>query len=879
MAPSTPNPEQARLDENAKKPVPLVKWGPYLSERQWGTVREDYSANGDAWNFVTHDHSRSKAYRWGEDGIGGISDTNQNLCFSLALWNGKDPILKERFFGLTNSEGNHGEDCKELYYFLDNTPTHYYMKMLYKYPQQAYPYEALININRGRGKLEPEFELLDTGIFNDNQYFDVFITYAKSSDEDILIEIEVINRGKKAADITVLPTLWFTNRWASSDVEKKPSITLKNDKKGFGTVVTEHEKLGRYYLYFETPDRTLFTENETNQERLYGVPDNTSYVKDAFHKVIVNGQTNILDGKDDGTKFSPVYQASIKGKGSKKILLRLSKEENKNPFTDVEKVFAQRLKEADEFFEKFAPLNSTADVKTIQRQTFASLLWSKQYFHYDVERWLNGDPGQPPPPESRKQGRNSQWKYLKNEDIISMPDTWEYPWYAAWDLAFHCIPMSLIDPVFAKNQLLLVMREWYMNPAGQIPAYEWNFSDVNPPVHAWSALCVYRIEKTIKGTGDIEFLKRVFQKLLINFTWWVNRKDENDNNIFEGGFLGLDNIGVFNRNEIPKGALLEQVDGTSWMAMYALNMMDIALEIAVVDSSFEDVATKFYEHYVLIAESINEAKLWDEDEGFFYDLLTMPNGEGIPLKVHSTVGLSVLFAVSIIDFKKIAKLKDFQKRIEYFKNYRLKTGKYLPNEQVKEGENILISLVKKEKLVRILQKLLDENEFLAPGGIRAVSKFHEAHPYFINVAGGTYSIGYDPGESISGMFGGNSNWRGPIWMPTNYLLIKALKKYYQYYGESLKLEYPTGSDNWLNLERISDALAKRVVTIFEKDDNDKRPVHKDHAEFYSRPENKDLLLFYEYFHGDTGRGVGATHQTGWTAVVAELINDDAWEWE
>ena len=873
------NPEQSRLDENARKEVPLVKWGPYLSERQWGTVREDYSANGDAWNYITHDHSRSRAYRWGEDGIAGISDTNQNLCFALALWNGRDPILKERLFGLTNSEGNHGEDCKELYYFLDNTPTHSYMKMLYKYPQQTYPYEALIHVNASRGKLDPEYEILDTGIFNDNQYFDVFITYAKNTDEDILIEIEIINRGKEAAEITVLPTLWFANKWVCGDVATKPSIKLRKAKNDYGSVITEHEKLGTYYFYYQTPDKTLFTENESNNERLFGVPDSTAYLKDAFHKVIVDGQTDILAGNETGTKFAPVYQLMIKGRKSEKILVRISKQEHKNPFVNVESIFAARLQEADEFFEKFVPRDASDDLKTIQRQTFASLLWSKQYFHYDVERWLNGDPGLPPPPESRKLGRNNNWKYLKNEDIISMPDTWEYPWYAAWDLAFHCIPMSLIDPVFAKNQLLLVMREWYMNPAGQIPAYEWNFSDVNPPVHAWSALCVYRIEKTIKGKGDIDFLKRVFQKLLINFTWWVNRKDENDNNIFEGGFLGLDNIGVFNRNEIPKGALLEQVDGTSWMAMYALNMMDIALEIAVVDISFEDVATKFYEHYVLIAESINEAKLWDEEEGFFFDLLTMPNGDAIPLKVHSTVGLSVLLAVSIIDFKKIEKLKDFKKRIEYFKNYRIKTGKYLPNEQIKEGENILISLVKKEKLVRILQKLLNEDEFLSLGGIRAVSKFHEAYPYHIHVAGGTYSICYDPGESTSGMFGGNSNWRGPIWLPTNYLLIKALKKYHQYYGETLKLEYPTGSGNLLNLERISDALAKRVVSIFEKDVANNRPVHLGHAEFYSRPENKDLVLFYEYFHGDSGRGVGASHQTGWTAVVAELINDDAWEWE
>jgi hypothetical protein len=873
------NPEQVRLNENAKNPVPLVKWGPYLSERQWGTVREDYSDNGDAWNYLTHDHARSRAYRWGEDGIAGISDTNQNLCFAIALWNGKDPILKERLFGLTNSEGNHGEDCKELYYYLDNTPTHYYMRMLYKYPHGAYPYEELIRVNASRGKQEPEYELLDTGLFDENEYFDVFITYAKKNDEDIVIEIEIANRGKDLATVHLLPTLWFRNKWASGDVAIKPSIKLQKPTKEWGSVVAQHEKLGTYHFYFQTPDQTLFTENETNKVRLFGAFDDTSYVKDAFHTVIVGGVSDLLEGNEEGTKFAPVYQLAIKGKKSQKVLLRLSREAHKKPFENVDAVFKERLKEADEFFHNFAPKDATEDIKTIQRQVFASLLWSKQYFHYDVERWLNGDPGLPPPPESRRYGRNKDWKYLKNEDIISMPDTWEYPWYAAWDLAFHCIPMAIIDPEFAKNQLLLVMREWYMNPAGQIPAYEWNFSDVNPPVHAWSALCVYRIERTIRGKTDVEFLKRVFQKLLINFTWWVNRKDENDNNIFEGGFLGLDNIGVFNRNEIPKGALLEQVDGTSWMAMYALNMMDIALEIAVIDPSFEDVATKFYEHYVLIAESINEAKLWDEDEGFFYDLLTMPSGETIPLKVHSTVGLSVLFAVSIIDFKKIEKLKDFKKRIEYFKNYRLKTGKYLPNEQVKEGENILISLVKKEKLVRILQKLLDESEFLAPGGIRAVSKFHEKNPYHVHVDGGTYSIGYDPGESTSGMFGGNSNWRGPIWLPTNYLLIKSLKKYHQYYGESLKLEYPTHSGNFINLERISDKLAKRCVTMFEKIDGTNRPVHRGHEEFYRRPENKDLILFYEYFHGDTGRGVGASHQTGWTAVVAELINDDAWEWE
>jgi hypothetical protein len=584
MAKTIPSSEQSRLDENLQKPVPLEKWGPYLSERQWGTVREDYSENGDAWNYISHDLSRSRAYRWGEDGIGGISDNNQNLCFALALWNGNDPILKERFFGLTNSEGNHGEDCKELYYYLDNTPTHSYMKMLYKYPQAAYPYEELIRVNASRGKLDPEYELLDTGIFKNNQYFDVYLTYAKNDHEDILIEIEIVNRGTKAASITVIPTLWFANKWICGDVDTKPSIKMSAKGDGWASVVSQHEKLGDYFLYYEDADKTLFTENETNRERLFGIGDNTSYNKDAFHKVIAEGQSEILNSKEDGTKFAPVYQFSIKGRQREKILLRLTKQETANPFADADSIFQQRLKEADEFFDKFAPKDASPDLKNIQRQAFAGLLWSKQYFHYDVERWLSGDAGLPPPPESRKKGRNSTWKYLKNEDIISMPDTWEYPWYAAWDLGFHCVPMSIVDPVFAKAQLILVMREWYMNADGQIPAYEWNFSDVNPPVHAWSALCVYRIEKTIKGTGDIVFLKRIFQKLLINFTWWVNRKDENDNNIFEGGFLGLDNIGVFNRNEIPKGALLEQVDGTSWMAMYALNMMDIALEIAVVDS-------------------------------------------------------------------------------------------------------------------------------------------------------------------------------------------------------------------------------------------------------------------------------------------------------
>ena len=881
MSPKKITAEQIRLDENAQKAVPIELWGPYLSERQWGTVREDYSANGDAWNHITHDHSRSKAYRWGEDGIAGISDVGQNLCFALALWNGKDPILKERIFGLNNSEGNHGEDAKELYYYLDNTPTHSYMKFLYKYPQKEFPYSDLLNTNRGRGKLDPEYELIDSGAFDDNKYFDVFVEYAKSEPEDIFIRIEIVNRGENEAEITLLPTLWFHNKWQSGDSKQKPLIKLHENAQSGQVVSASDELLGNYYFYFPKSDDTLFTENETNIHKLYGVANYAPHVKDAFHDVIISGDNELLKDKTEGTKFAPVYKYTIPGGKSQVTNLRLRKDEiHTNPFENIDKVFVDRKKEAEEFFENFYPKDSTEDLKNIQRQAFASLLWSKQYYHYDVEKWLNGDPGLPAPPITRKFGRNINWKFLKNADIISMPDTWEYPWYAAWDLAFHCIPMAMIDPVFAKNQLIVITREWYMNPAGQLPAYEWNFSDVNPPVHAWAALCVYRIERKAKGEGDLVFLKRIFQKLLINFTWWVNRKDENGNNIFEGGFLGLDNIAVLDRsNALPQHSRLEQVDGTSWMAMYALNMMDIALEIAVFDKSFEDMATKFYEHFVLIAEALNEATLWDEKDSFFYDVLYMSDGSSIPLKVHSTVGLSVLLAVSIIDLKKLGTLNDFTKRVNWFNSYRIKTGKYLPNEQIKGEEDFLISLVNKEKLIKILQVLLNEDEFLSPGGIRAVSKYHKKHPYNINVAGVNYSIEYDPGESTSGMFGGNSNWRGPVWFPTNYLLVKALKRYHQFYGDTLKLEFPTGSGVMMDLNQISNELAKRLVSIFTKNENGDRPVHSDAKEFYSRSENRDLLLFYEYFHGDTSRGVGASHQTGWTAVVAELINDDEWEWD
>jgi hypothetical protein len=871
--------EQKRLDENEKRSTPLELWGPYLSERQWGTVREDYSANGDAWNYLSHDQSRSKAYRWGEDGIAGISDYNQYLCFALALWNHKDPILKERMFGLTNSEGNHGEDCKELYYFLENTPTHSYMRMLYKYPQAAFPYEELIKTNKQRGKLDSEFELLDTGIFEHNKYFDVYTEYAKTNSTDITVRIMVINRGTDTAELTVMPTLWFRNDWSFDPDAIKPIMQLSKNE--FGQFISaNHPHLDNYYLYFNQAGDILFTENETNQEKLYGVPNPHPYVKDAFYEVIVNGKTDLLEGKTNGTKAAIIYRLKFNGLEKKEIYLRLSHTPIlEAPLKDPEKIFEQRLQEGNDFGKCIVPINADPDLAIIMRQATAGLLWSKQFYYYEIEEWLRGDKATPPPPPERFFGRNNDWRSLINRDIILMPDTWEYPWYAAWDLAFHCIPMAFIDPSFAKHQMILLLREWYMNPMGQLPAYEWNFSDVNPPVHAWASLNIYRIEKTLHGRADVDFLKRVFQKLLINFTWWVNRKDKEGNNIFEGGFLGLDNIGVINRNEIPDGYTLEQVDGTSWMAMYALNMLDIALEIAKTDRTFEDVATKFYEHFVLISASMNEAHLWHQEDDFFYDVLINSTGKFFPIKVRSVVGLSVLFGVSVISGETMSLLKDFERRTKWFKDYRKKKDQYLPNEERKEDNALLLSLINRNKLEKLLRSMLDENEFLAPGGIRSLSKYHEEHPRHYSYAGINYDIAYDPAESTTNMFGGNSNWRGPVWLPINYLLIKALKKYHQFYGDEFKMEYPTGSGNLLNLREISHELAKRVISIFRKDENGNRPVHNDHAEFYSRPENKDLILFYEYFHGDSSRGVGATHQTGWTALVAELINDDAWEWE
>lgn len=866
------NEEVKRLQQNAKKPVPLEKWGPYLSNRQWGTVREDYSVNGDAWKYFPHDHARSRVYRWGEDGLGGISDVNQQLCFALALWNGKDPILKERLFGLSNQEGNHGEDVKELYYYLDNLPTHYYMKYLYKYPQAAYPYDDLVKVNAERGKEDPEYEILDSGVFNEDRYFDVFIEYAKESSTDIFIKIQIINRGPEKAPVTVLPTLWFSNSWQYYGTEYKPSATLLFDE----CIKASHFNLGDYYLYFQPTKDVLFTENETNFERLFNKPNTSQYLKDAFHDAIIHGTDfQKLKDKKEGTKCSPVYYFEIEPKEAKTIYLRLTDKESDHFFPhNPDDIFVKRKNEADIFYETIHPSSCTDDQKNIQRQAFAGLLWNKQYYHYDVERWLNSSDGITPVSEKRKSGRNHSWKYLKNQDILSMPDNWEYPWYAAWDMAFHCISMAVIDPVFAKNQLTLLMREWYMSPQGQLPAYEWDFSDVNPPVHAFAALQVYKTEEKLYGKKDLIFLKSIFQKLIINFTWWINRKDANGNSIFEGGFLGLDNIGLFNRDmHFSDNTILEQTDGTSWMGMYALDMMNIALEIAMNDISFEPTATKFYEHFVIIAEALNELGLWDEKDKFFYDILSVNKSESFPLRVRSLVGLSPIFAVTVIQKEVFDQLPDFSKRMKWFQNYRKRMNLYLPLEESENLKCNLFSLVDKERLKYLLEKLLDESEFLSEGGIRALSKFYQNNPYSLEFAGTQYSIEYDPGDSTSGMFGGNSNWRGPVWMPVNYLFINAFKTFGYFYEDSLKVECPVRSGNYLSLTEVSKEITSRLLHIFEKNEKNERLCNGKYNWFYSKQENKDLVLFNEYFHGDTLRGLGASHQTGWTALIANLIMD------
>ena len=871
--------EELRLKEHYEGHKHWLHWGPYLSERQWGTVREDYSADGSAWDYFPHDHARSRVYRWGEDGIAGISDKEQNICFSIALWNGKDAILKERMFGLTGTEGNHGEDVKELYYYLDNTPSHAYMKHLYKYPQAAYPYGDLLNTNKNRSKDEPEYELLDTGVFDNDKYFDVVTEYAKESERKLCIRITVHNRANATSRITLLPTLWCRNLWDFGLMETSPVIRPVKQDAQFGAVKLDHAQAGNYFLYFDKPARLLFTENETNKQHVFGVPNAHPYVKDLFHTAVINNDFTLTDARQEGSKFSPMYELDVPANGSVTVCLKLCNEDTVSatgPFgKPFDELFDLRKSEADAFYKKISETED-ADLNNIQRQGFAGMLWSKQYYNIDVLRWLQGDPGQPTPPDERWRGRNHQWLTLRNSDIISMPDKWEYPWYAAWDLGFHCVSLSMVDPAFAKHQLILFLREWYMHPNGQLPAYEWSFDDVNPPVHAWAALMVYNNEKRSTGVGDTHFLKRIFQKLLLNFTWWVNRKDSTGKNIFEGGFLGLDNIGVFDRSyHVPEGGHLEQADATSWMGMYCLNMLEIALELSQQDTAYEDVATKFFEHFVYIAESINRIGLkwtgcWDEQDGFYYDVLNLPDGRFFRLKVRSLVGLTPMFAVLVIRKELLAKVPEFYKRLLWFQQYRKDTGQYLVVEEREKGGDILLSLMPIDKLQRILPVLMNESEFLAPGGIRSISKAHTV-PFSVDIDGQRYGLDYQPGESNTGLFGGNSNWRGPVWMPMNYLIVLALQKFHIYHQEKFEMICPNGTDKKLNLEDAAKDIMTRLTSIFRQDKTGARPVNGAAKVYSLSPHFKDLVLFYEYFHGDNSRGVGASHQTGWTGVVTEII--------
>ncbi len=868
------NREEKRLSETKEGTKNWKKWGPYLSERAWGTVREDYSADGAAWDFAPHDHARSKAYRWNEDGIAGISDDRQQICFAVAFWNERDAILKERIFGLTGNEGNHGEDVKEYYYYLDSTPTHSYMKYLYKYPQTAFPYESLIAENRRRSKTDGEFELIDTGVFDANRYFDVFIEYAKADTDDICIKISAANRGDETKTLRILPTIWFRNTW-SWEVQNSKSKVKKLFAVDENTI-----DLGDYQLYCENADELLFCENNTNKQKLFGAENETPFVKDGINNYIVHDQKDAVNPEKTGTKAAAHYNLEIGGGETKEVFLRLTDKKLKKPFgkkfTDA---LTERTLEADAFYDAIIPQNLSADAKNVQRQAFAGMLWSKQFYYYDVEKWLEGDETQPKPPEERLKGRNNEWKHLNNADIISMPDKWEYPWYAAWDLAFHCIPLTLVDAEFAKSQLILMLREWYMHPNGQIPAYEWAFGDVNPPVHAWGALRVYQIEEKQTGTGDKKFLQRVFQKLMLNFTWWVNRKDSEGKNVFEGGFLGLDNIGVFDRSqELPTGGKLIQSDGTSWMAMYCLNMLAIALELAKNDDTYEDVATKFWEHFTYISGAMNDLgqegiSLWDEDDGFYYDVLHT-HGEGgsnQTLKVRSMVGLIPLFAVTEIEPKTLEALPGFAERFQWFVENRPALTKNVASLKDDDGERRLLAVVFKERLERVLKIMLDENEFLSPHGIRALSRYHKENPYILQVKGQEHRVDYEPAESSSGLFGGNSNWRGPIWFPVNYLLVESLQKFHHFYGDDLKVECPTGSGKMMNLWEVSQELSRRLSDIFLLDENNRRPLWGDIERFQTDKHFRDYILFYEYFHGDNGSGVGANHQTGWTGLVAKLL--------
>ncbi|TSD66932.1 glucosidase [Inquilinus sp. KBS0705] len=862
--------EQDRLKTTGWK-----KWGPYVSDRQWGTVREDYSANGDAWNYVTHDMARSKAYRWGEEGIAGICDIGQHLCFAIALWNKKDRILKERYFGLSNSEGNHGEDVKELYYYLDNTPTHSYMKMLYKYPQQAFPYDQLVAEAKKRGRDQPEFEIIDTGTFNNDEYFDVFVEYAKQGKDDILIKITVHNRGNTDASLNVLPTLWFRNTWAWGYDSDKPSLKAGDNKH----ISIYHKQLGQLFLAAEKEAETLFCDNETNTRRFFNTGDDKQFYKDGINNYIINGDKSINADKT-GTKAAINYDITIPAQQSTTIRLRLSPNADV-VFDDFETIFQSRQQEADEFYKAIQPNQNNDERAAIQRQAYAGMLWNKQFYYYDIHQWLTGDPSEPTPPAERLNGRNHSWQHFNNRgDIISMPDKWEYPWFAAWDLAFHCIPLANIDMAFTKSQLTLLIRDWYMHPNGQLPAYEWNFEDANPPVHAMVTWKVYLQDKKANGgKGDTYFLERIFHKLMINFTWWVNRKDEAGNNIFEGGFLGLDNIGVFDRNtKFSNGAHLEQVDGTSWMAMYSLNLLRIAAELAVTNKAYADIASKYFEHFIYISGAMSSlgeggrSGLWDEEESFFYDQLRFADGSAEKMKVRSIVGFIPLFATEVLDDADIANNPIFSDRMDWFTANRPDLSSLVSRWDVKNSSGKhLISLLRGHRMIGILKYMLDENEFLSPYGIRSVSKYHLNNPFSINMNGSQFSIKYTPAESDIPMFGGNSNWRGPVWVPINYLIIESLNNFYEYYGDDLQVECPTGSGNMMNLKDVANEIYSRISRLFLRDENGKRAADGNSDIIQTDANFKDHIQFYEYFDGDNGRGLGASHQTGWTGLIANCL--------
>ena len=932
------NAEKERLAANHAGAEHWQLWGPYLSERQWGTVREDYSTGGTAWEYFPHDHARSRAYRWGEDGLAGFSDHQQRLCLALALWNGKDPILKERLFGLSNREGNHGEDVKELYYYLDATPTHSYLKMLYKYPQREFPYAQLVEENLRRGKDQPEFELLDTGIFDDDCYFDIFVEYAKAGPVDILMRVTACNRGPENATVHLLPQLWFRNTWSWNN-SAKPNLYKENN----GVIAANHPVLGKYRLHVcphldplprgegtamagsqklqtrsqrlpadvNSPSpggegrgegglwpEILFCDNETNAFRVFGQNQPVGHFKDAFHEFMVHGKSSAINFGQEGTKAGVLYRLAVPAGGSQQVRLRLTCSSGRqsapsnqsrltlaatDSFADFDSIFAQRIREADEFYAELQKDIADDDARRVQRQAFAGLIWGKQFYYYDVPEWLRGDPTQPPPPSERKHGRNSEWTHLNNADFISMPDKWEYPWYAAWDLAFHCIPLALVDAAFAKHQLVLLTREWYMHPNGQLPAYEWAFGDVNPPVHAWAAWRVFQIDrkqrrgKNPNDPGDLVFLERVYHKLLLNFTWWVNRKDAQGRNIFQGGFLGLDNIGVFDRSKpLPTGGFIAQADGTSWMAMYCLNLLRIALELARHNKVYEDIATKFFEHFLGIAAAINGIEdgalgLWDEVDEFYYDRLCLPDGKSVPLKVRSMVGLIPLFAVEVLEPGLPKELPEFAGRMEWFLNHRPELARLVSRwHECGMGERRLLSLLRGHRMKCLLRRALDESEFLSDHGVRALSKVHEREPYRLDCDGKTYEVNYWPAESQNGLFGGNSNWRGPIWMPPNYLLIESLQKFHHYYGDDFKIECPTGSGRFLTIKEVARELSRRLMRLFLTSTDGQRPVLKYHPKLATDPHFRDYVLFHEYFHGDTGRGAGASHQTGWTGLVAKL---------